>query len=90
MPYGGMGGRNMRGKEKMILTALFLAAWIGIWMTGPEDPMDTYGRYDWWWFWAGFVLAVVYFVHCFSEYVQRREAEKRARAWRRRDARTNR
>ena len=60
----------MDGKEKMIWFALLMAAWVGLWMTGPEDPTDTYGRYDWVWFWAGFVAIVVFFVRALSEYVQ--------------------
>ena len=80
----------MDGKEKMIWFALLMAAWVGLWMTGPEDPTETYGRYDWIWFWLGFVAIVVFWVRALSEYVQRREAQKRARAWRQRESRPNR
>jgi hypothetical protein len=90
MPYGVIKGGNMEGKEKMVFHALLMAAWVGLWMTGPEDPMATYGRYDWIWFWLGFVAIVFFFVRALSEYVQRRDAEKRAREWRRRDTRPDR
>ena len=80
----------MKPKESTLLSLAFIAAWTGLWLTGPENPGDTYGRGDWMFFWAGIIGAIIWTVRSYSRYVQERDAAKLKKVLKRRDARPNR
>jgi hypothetical protein len=79
----------MKPIEKQIMLAIFTAAWIGLWMTGPEDPGAEYETWH-------FVLFAVVLIGCFiqavrfwSQHIQYRDAERLKKVLKRRDARPN-
>jgi len=80
----------MKPKETLILSTLFIGAWIGLWLTGPENPSDTYTTIDWGIFWVGIIATVVLAIRSYSKFVQQRDAELVKKAMKRRDARPNR
>ena len=80
----------MRPIEKIWCTFGFTVAWIGIWLTGPENPTDVYGTSDYIVFFSVLVMLVVALVKFYSQLVQQRMSEEMKRKLRRRDSRPNR
>ena len=79
----------MKPMEKLGCLTVLTAAWIGLWMTGPENPEDTYQP------WHVAVFAIV-LIGCFiqavrywSQHIQQRDAERLKKVLKRRDARTD-
>jgi hypothetical protein len=80
----------MKPKEKLILNGLFMVAWIGLWLTGPENPDNKYTDWQIAIFIAVLVLGFVSAVRSWSQLIQQRDADRLNEILKRRDRRTNR
>ena len=80
----------MKPIEKLGMLTVFTAAWIGLWMTGPENPGDTYEP----WHVAVFALVLIFCfiqaVRYWSQHIQQRDAARLKKVLKRRDARPSR
>ena len=81
---------KLKPREKLLLLGMCTFAWVGLFMTGPENPDDKYGPFAIGMFAAGLVWAFVYAIHCWSQYIQERDADKLKELLKRRDNRPNR
>jgi O-antigen/teichoic acid export membrane protein len=80
----------MKPKEKLILIGLFMFAWIGLWMTGPENPDNKYTEWQIAVFIAVLVIGFVATVRAWSQHIQQRDADRLKEILKRRDRRPNR
>jgi len=80
----------MKPKEKLILNGLFMFAWIGLWLTGPENPDNKYTDWQIAIFIAVLVGCFISAVRSWSQLIQQRDAERLKEILKRRDRRTNR
>lgn len=80
----------MKPTEKIWCTAGLLTAWIGIWLTGPENPADTYDTGDRIVFFAVLAIGVYGLVRFWSQLAQQRYNEELKKKIRRRDSRPRR
>lgn len=80
----------MKPKEKLILNGLFMFAWIGLWLTGPENPDNKYTDWQIAIFIAVLVTGFVSAVRSWSQLIQQRDADRLNEILKRRDRRTNR
>lgn len=80
----------MTKREKLILNGLFLFAWIGLFLTGPEEPFDSYTDFQIVFGLGVVVLSVISTVRAWSKLIQERDAERLKHILERRDRRTNR
>lgn len=79
----------MKAREKLIMLTVFTAAWIGLWMSGKEDPSEKYVTWEIAVFAFTLVVCFVQFVRYSSQYVQERDRDKLRKLLRNRDARTD-
>jgi hypothetical protein len=80
----------MKPMEKIWMLAVCTAAWIGLWMTGPENPEEKYSSWEITVFAGVLVFCFVQFVRYSSQHIQQRDADRLKKVLKRRDARTNR
>lgn len=80
----------MKPKEKLILNGLFMFAWIGLWLTGSENPDNKYSDWQIAIFIAVLVIGFVSAVRSWSQLIQQRDADRLTEILKRRDRRTNR
>ena len=66
----------MKPKEKLILNGLFMFAWIGLWLTGPENPDNKYTDWQIAIFIAVLVIGFVSAVRSCSQLIQQRYADR--------------
>jgi hypothetical protein len=78
----------MKPTHKLWILTGFTAAWIGLWMTGPENPDDTYSMWELYLFAAVLVFCFVQFVRISSQHFQQRDADKLRELLKRRDRNT--
>lgn len=79
----------MKAREKLIMLTVFTAAWIGLWMSGKEDPSDKYMTWEIAVFAFTLVVCFVQFVRYSSQHIQERDRDKLRKLLRNRDARTD-
>ena len=80
----------MKPIEKIWMLAVGTAAWIGLWMTGPENPEEKYSTWELAVFAIVLVVCFVQFVRYSSQHIQQRDADRLKKVLKRRDARTDR
>lgn len=80
----------MKPIEKLWMLAVCTAAWIGLWMTGPENPEEKYSTWELAVFAGVLVFCFIQSVRYWSQHVQQRDADKLKEVLKRRDARTDR
>jgi len=79
----------MKAREKLIMLTVFTAAWIGLWMSGKEDPSEKYVTWEIAVFAFTLVVCFVQFVRYSSQHVQERDRDKLRKLLRNRDARAD-
>ena len=80
----------MKPLEKLGCLTVITAAWIGLWMTGPENPQDKFTSFDVAVFAIFLVFCFIQAIRYWSQHIQQRDAERLKKVLKRRDARTNR
>jgi hypothetical protein len=75
----------MKVQHKLWILLGFTALWIGLWMTGPENPDDSYAIWELYVFGIVLVACFVQAVRLSSQYVQQRDADKIRELLKRRD-----
>lgn len=80
----------MKPKEKLILNGLFMFAWIGLWLTGPENPNNEYTGWQLAIFAIVLIAGFISAVRSWSQLIQQRDADRLTEILKRRDRRTNR
>ena len=80
----------MKPTEKLILNGLFMFAWIGLWLTGPETPGTPYTGWQLAVFAIVLIACFISAVRSWSQLIQQRDAERLNEILKRRDRRTNR
>ena len=80
----------MKPREKLLLNGMFLFAWIGLWLIGPENPDNTYADWEIAICLSVVVLSFVLTVRAWTQLIRERDAERLKRILERRDRRTNR
>jgi cation transport ATPase len=66
----------MKPQHKLWILTVFTGAWIGLWMTGPENPGDNYSTFDVYLFGAVLIICFIQSVRYWSQYFQQRDADK--------------
>ena len=79
----------MKAREKLIMLTVFTAAWIGLWMSGKEDPSEKYVTWEIAVFAFTLVVCFVQFVRYSSQHIQERDRDKLRKLLRNRDARAD-
>jgi hypothetical protein len=80
----------MKPMERIVLCWLFFVGWIGLWMTGPETPGDTYDKSAYIVLIAGLVAGVFMLVRAYAIFYRQQNAERLKKVLRNRDARPRR
>ena len=80
----------MKPREKLIMLTVFTVAWIGLWMSGKEDPSEKYVSWEIAVFAFTLVICFVQFVRYSSQHIQQRDADRLKKVLQRRDARPGR
>lgn len=80
----------MKPKERIIITWLMLVAWIGLWITGPENPGDTYDASAYALFIVGIGTIVFLIVRAYVIFYREQNAERIKKVLRDRDSRPRR
>jgi len=75
----------MKPIHKLWILLGFTAAWIGLWMTGPENPDDTYAPWELALFAVVLVICFGQAVRIWSQHFQQRDADKIQEMLKRRD-----
>ena len=80
----------MKPREKLILNGMFLFAWIGLWLIGPENPDNTYSDWEIAICLSVVVLSFVFAVRAWTQLIRERDADRLKHILERRDRRTHR
>jgi hypothetical protein len=80
----------MKPIEKLGLNGLFIVAWIGLWLTGPENPDNEYQGWQVGIFAIVLIVCFMSAVRSWSQLIQQRDAAKLNELLKRRDRRPNR
>ena len=79
----------MKAREKLILNGMFLFAWIGLWLIGPENPDNGYSDWEIAVCITVIVLSFVLTVRAWTQLIRERGADRLKHILDRRDRRTN-
>lgn len=80
----------MKPKERIVMMWLLFAGWIGLWMTGPENPGETYDASAYALFIVGIGAIVFLIVRAYVLFYRHQNAERLKKVLKRRDARPRR
>jgi hypothetical protein len=80
----------MKPSEKLLLNGMFMFAWIGLWLIGPENPDTPYTGWQLAIFAVVLVAGFVSAVRSWTQLLQQRHADRLKEILERRDRRTNR
>jgi len=77
----------MKPVERIVICWLFFVGWIGLWLTGPETPGDSYGTAAHISFIAGIAFGVFLLVRAYVIFYREQNADRLREVLRGRDAR---